>query len=257
MAKSPIEKQLEKAQKDAKQQAQKQLRETQKQAQEAKKMAEKEAMRMRAASIVNGQPLIEGMRVMDATAEATLQCILDQQGKKECGQCNYVMDGFPDYIQSSFLLEIEKLVQYGMVSIYTMWVSGGVINILPPAITYFDDKATALKKQEEKRSQPSVGYIQNSGNIVFGCVSNSTLTVDNSIQMIEQEIEEKGGDDKEVLYAILEEVKELMNNIELSRTIPQQKGLFQRISDHMAKHGWFYAEIVALLGSMVIKALGA
>jgi len=69
---------------------------------------------------------------------------------------------------------------------------------------------------------------------------------------IENEIEEKGGEDKAEL---LEEVKELMENIETSRTIPKQKGLFSRISAHLATHGWFYGEIVALIGQQAIALL--
>ena len=68
---------------------------------------------------------------------------------------------------------------------------------------------------------------------------------------------QKAGTDKEELLEILEEIKELMDNIETSRSIPKQKGLFKKLSTHMTKHGWFYAEIVALLGQQAIAMLGA
>ena len=51
MAKSNLEKVIEKREK------------------EAKKMADQEARRQRASTIVNGQPQIGGMRIMDQTAE--------------------------------------------------------------------------------------------------------------------------------------------------------------------------------------------
>ena len=92
---------------------------------------------------------------------------------------------------------------------------------------------------------------------MFGNVSDSMLTVDNSIHKIEQAIEENGGTDKEELYKILNDVKELIENIQTSRTIPKQKKLFARISDHMEKHGWFYGAIVQLLGTAAINLLGA
>ena len=88
--------------------------------------------------------------------------------------------------------------------------------------------------------------------MVFGNVSGSTLTVDNSIHQIEQAIDEKGGDDKEALYELFDEVKELIENIQSSRSIPKQKRLFEKISDHMEKHGWFYGAIVQLLGTTVM-----
>lgn len=62
---------------------------------------------------------------------------------------------------------------------------------------------------------------------MFGDVSGSTLTVDNSIHKIEQAIEENGGTDKEDLYEILNDVKELIENIQTSRTIPKQKKLLK------------------------------
>lgn len=76
MAKSPIEKQLEKQMKQAKQLADKQKREDQRNLREQKRITAKEAVRQRASSIVNGQPLIEGFRIMDATAEAMLSALL-------------------------------------------------------------------------------------------------------------------------------------------------------------------------------------
>ena len=92
MAKTPLEKQIAKAQKDAKSTAQKQAR-------EARKLAEKEARQQRAASIVNGQPLIEGFRIMDSTSEEMLKCLLEKSENKAGSQRNFSNDIFPDYVQ--------------------------------------------------------------------------------------------------------------------------------------------------------------
>ena len=64
MAKSQLERQIESQMKQAKQIAAKQRREEEKRAREQRKMEYKAAIGDRAASIVNGQPLIEGFRVM-------------------------------------------------------------------------------------------------------------------------------------------------------------------------------------------------
>lgn len=250
MAKTPLEKQIAKAQKDAKSTAQKQAR-------EARKLAEKEARQQRAASIVNGQPLIEGFRIMDSTSEEMLKCLLEKSENKAGSQRNFSNDIFPDYVQYSIAQELEKLVQYGMISIITVWDTGGMLHLLPQAVSYFDDKAEALKKQEERQTMVRAGSIVNYGNLVMGDAINSTFSIDNSVHKIEQEIEEKAGADREELLEILEEVKELMDNIEASRSIPKQKGLFKKLAAHMATHGWFYAEIVALLGQQAITMLGA
>lgn len=250
MAKTSLEKQIAKAQREAKNTAKKQAR-------EAQKLAEKEARQQRAASIVNGQPIIEGLRIMDSTSEEMLKCLLEKSEIKAGSQRNFTDDIFPDYAKYSIALELEKLVQYGMISIITVWDSGGILNLLPQAVSYFGDKEVALRKQEERQAIFRAGSIVNYGNLIMGNANNSTFSIDNSVHKIEHEIEEKAGTDKEELLEILEEIKELMDNIETSRSIPKQKGLFKKLSTHMTKHGWFYAEIVALLGQQAIAMLEA
>lgn len=166
-------------------------------------------------------------------------------------------DIFPDYVQTSLGLEFEKLIQYGMIGGLFFYDNGGMLDLLPPAFSYFESKNAAYEKQKEQEESNKLKNIINYGNLVFGDVSGSTLTVDNSIHKIEQAIEENGGTDKEDLYEILNDVKELIENIQTSRTIPKQKKLFERISDHMEKHGWFYGAVVQLLGTAAINLLGA
>lgn len=93
------------------------------------------------------------------------------------------------------------------------------------------------------------------GNVVIGDVINSSINVDNSIQRIQKMIEEKGDEDKEELLLLLDEFKEILENLEDSRHIPKNKGFMNRLSSHLSRHGWFYAEIVNLLGSVGIKLL--
>lgn len=245
MAKSALEKQLEKQMKQAKDAQRKQERE-----------ARKAATRDRAASIISGQPLVEGFRIMDATAEEVLKSLLNCE-RSEGNRIAFSDDIFPVYIQMSVGLELEKLVQYGMIGSLLTYDNGGWLNLLPPALTYFEDKEQALKRQEENRKKMDIGNITNYGNLVFGNVSGSTLTVDNSIHEIEHMIDEHGGEDAEELHELLEEVKELVDNMQSSRSIPKQKKLFQRISGHLEKHGWFYGAVVQLLGTAALNMLGA
>lgn len=253
MAKSPLEKQIEKQMKQEKQLADKQRHEADKRAREQKRMEHKAAVRYQASSIVNGQPLIEGFRIMDKTSEKMLKCLLECRDRKDA-HVNFSDDIFPSYVQMSVDLELEKLTQYGMIGGLFSFDSGGMLNLLPPAFSYFENKQAALDRQdrrEKERQQSIINY----GNLVFGNVSGSTLTVDNSIHQIEQAIDEKGGDDKEALYELFDEVKELIENIQSSRSIPKQKRLFEKISDHMEKHGWFYGAIVQLLGTTVMAMI--
>ena len=98
MAKTALEKQMDKIQR------------------ETRHEAHKEALRLRASSIVNGQDIIQGLRFLDKTAEEVLQILLDKQ--QEHGErLTYSDEDFPNYLANSIELEIEKLVQYGMISI--------------------------------------------------------------------------------------------------------------------------------------------
>ena len=256
MPKSELQKQLEKQMKQEKQLADRKRRDDEKRAREEKQQAHKEALRLRASSIVSGQPLIEGFRMMDSTAEEVLRCILKCERKNE-HRVSFIDDIFPDYIQMSTSLELEKLVQYGMIGGLFEWDNGAMLDLLPPAFSYFDNKEAALKRKKETEEIMSVGNITNYGNIVFGDVSNSALNVDNSIHEIERMIDERGGEDRQVLTDILEEVKEFIENMEASRSIPKQKKLFQRLTEHFAKHGWFYGAILQLLGTTVMQMIGA
>ena len=102
----------------------------------------------------------------------------------------------------------------------------------------------------------NIGSIHATGsNIIIGDAVNSTFSVDNSITRIQEQIEEHGGEDKEELNELLEEVKELLENIQESRYIPKDKNLFSKLSDHLEKHGWFYGEVVGLLGGTALKML--
>lgn len=260
MAKSALEKQIEKQMKQDKQIADKQRREEQKRMREQQRLARKEAIRQQAASIVNGQALIEGFRIMDATAEEILQCLL--QCERICdNQVNFNDSICPEYVQMSIAVELEKLTQYGIIGGVQVYCGGGILNLLPPAFTYFQNKENALelqKKHQEERRMPSIiNYGDNYGNLVFGDVSDSALSVDNSISKIERAIDERGGEDKKELHELLDEVKELVENMETSRSIPKQKRLYQKISDHMEKHGWFYGAVVQLLGTVAMNLLGA
>lgn len=255
MAKSPLERQIESQMKQAKQLADKQRREEEKQARERKQMEYKAAVRNRAASIVNGQPLIEDFHIMDKTAEEMLKCLLECSGRKD-SRVNFSNDIFPSYVQMSVGLELEKLIQYGMIGGLWAFENGGVLDLLPPAFSYFEDKQAALDRQDKREKERQQSII-NYGNLVFGNVSGSTLTVDNSIHQIEQAIDEKGGEDKEKLHELLDEVKELIENIQSSRAIPKQKKLFEKISNHMEKHGWFYGAVVQLLGTATLGMLRA
>lgn len=95
------------------------------------------------------------------------------------------------------------------------------------------------------------------GNFVAGDVVNSVLNVDSHITQIEKDIADKVEDnDKEKLKEILEEAKEIMENINNNGIIEKRKGFFKKLTEHATKYGWFYAEIVNLIGTAVLTKIG-
>lgn len=55
---------------------------------------------------------------------------------------------------------------------------------------------------------------------------------------------------------MLDEVKELIENIQSSRAIPKQRKLFEKISNHIQKHGWFYGAVIQLMGTAIMGMIG-
>lgn len=142
MAKTPLEKQIEKARK------------------EAKKVEQQEATRQRAATIISNQPIINGLRIVDDTAETVLNCLIDNCNNTSSGYVNYDSDMFPQSVSRSIGLEIEKLIQYGLVTSHMPWPNGGTLNLLPCAFTYSDRKRMALcENQSEAKNMNPVIFI--------------------------------------------------------------------------------------------------
>mgnify|MGYP005776065363 CR=1 FL=1 len=154
---------------------------------------------------------------------------------------------------------IGSLRKNGLLNV--SWASNTVYNasLTNPGRNYFEREEKYLKRMESNKSNIyNFGDISiDGGNFVAGDVVNSVLKVDRHITQIEKEIEEKtDDDDKENLKEILEDAKEIMENIKNNGVIEKRKGFFKRLTEHANKYGWFYAEIVNLIGTAVLTKIG-
>ena len=113
-------------------------------------------------------------------------------------------------------------------------------------------------EQIERMSKPSVsiGNLTNTGFLNMGNVTDSNIVINNSVEQLEKEIEEKGNEDKEELKQILEEVKDYIENINVTKNISKNTGLFKRIGKHFNKHQWFYSQVVGILGQALLLGMG-
>lgn len=123
--------------------------------------------------------------------------------------------------------------------------------------TYFEREKKYME-QLEKMSKPSVhiGSLTNSGVFSMGDIIDSDITIDNSVEQLEKEINEKGNEDKEELLEILQEVKDYIDNVKETKNISKNTGLFKRIGKHIEKHQWFYEKIIGLLGKLLWNGMG-
>lgn len=180
--------------------------------------------------------------------------------KEDGSLTNYLQDKLQDDSRDIFRGIIGTLYSNGLISLF--WADDTVydVSLTQAGRSYFERE----KKYNEK-SAKSISNTYNFGdihasnsNLVLGEVKNSILNIDNSISMIEQKIDVKCENDEErqELKALLEETKEIVENIKESRHIDKRKSFFQKLSTHLEKHSWFYAEIVGLLGQTALILLG-
>ena len=231
-----------------------------KQLQDAQRKAEQEALKRQrieiARNLVQKQQIIGGIRMLDKSSEVVLEALL-----KLSEQCNSLefeanYDELPDGYADGLTQILENLQAYGLVFRHIEFMGGNFMVILSPqARTYFKDKEEALRKEEEKQTAQNINITATGSNITFGSIINSTLSAENIVSTIEKEIEEKGGNDKEELKELLEEVKELCEGFQVNNPLPKRKKLMEKLSNHMSKHGWFYGEIVGLIGSAAMSAM--
>jgi len=163
---------------------------------------------------------------------------------------------FPEKYQNVIPNLFEKLEQNELIYGYTLFLGGDfMVNLSPDALTYFEDKAKAEKSKQISQTITIHNLTANGSNVNLLSLSYSTMTIENTISSIEKEIESKGGDDKEELRNLLEEIKELCDNIRANKSLPKSKSLMNRISKHFETHGWFYGAAVQLIGTAAMQVM--
>ena len=130
MAKSPYERALEK------------------QTKEVKKQADDSARRERAKSIVEGQPIKNGLRILDGNAEQLLKIILDAYDGGETGRVSVEIARLPENLRLSLGLELERLIMYGVISSTLNIGSNREVYLSPQGKSYFEDKENANQQVE-------------------------------------------------------------------------------------------------------------
>lgn len=160
MPKSSLERALEKYQKEAAKNVNKKIqadkRLADKQRREASRQAQIEARRERAASIVNGQPTIGGLKIIDYTAEKLVSMICDGYKREDFKMTNNDIE-IPEYLERDLQFEFEKLKQYGLISQFAYYISGvWEISILPSLLSYLQDKENVMKQKQKTNNYTNI-----------------------------------------------------------------------------------------------------
>ena len=247
-----LEQAIKKQQQEAKRLAERQAR-------EAKIQTEKNARIAVAKSIIEKQPVLGGIKMLDKNSEELLKILLKMYDDCKCFDIHADYDEIPEGYQSGLTQILDNLKQYGMIFRHIEFLGGGFnFSLSPQALTYFADKEKALKDEQDRQMAQNINIQTLSAtgsNINFGTITNSTLTTQNIVSEIEKQIEEQGGDDKDELKDLLEEVKELCESIKTNNPLPKRANLMTKISNHLEKHGWFYGAVVQLLGTAAMSAM--
>ena len=127
---------------------------------EEQKQREREAReerRQTASAIVNGQPIVGGMRIMDASSEEVLKAILsvyeDNPARKVRG--NY--DVIPKPYKNCLKLEFDKLELYGVITDSCVWTGAmWEATMTLQGLSYFENKEKAEKSEESKLSKLNI-----------------------------------------------------------------------------------------------------
>lgn len=223
------------------------------------KVSKKQEIQMRAKTIVDNQPVLGNMKILDDESEKLLELLLSKyDGTHREGLC-IKWDELAEPFLESIELHFEKLIMYSMISSWQFVLGYGCnFTLTIQGVNYFTNKIVAVEKEKHIKlgQNINIGSFNVTGSsVVFGDVISSSINIDNAIQNIENKIEELGGSDKAELKKLLDEIKEILGNIEDTRHIPRNKGLWLKVTSHMEKHSWFYGEIVGLLGSQVLKLM--
>lgn len=112
----------------------------------------KEQKRIETASnIVNQQPIINGFKIMDSSAEELLRIILDNYDGNEERYVNLNYDVLPRRLEMSINIELEKLSQYGVIAPNPIAVvSFAGIYLTSEGINYFESKEKAQKEGQQR-----------------------------------------------------------------------------------------------------------
>lgn len=145
---------------------------------------------------------------------------------------NYVQNELEKDKKDIFRGILARLKSNGLINYFCYDDTIGNVKLLQSGRTYFEREEQYYKKMKKLSSNNTYNSITNSA-VVFGNMIDSNINYNNSINNIEKDINERCNDeDKEELMEILNETREILENIKNSKYIEQRQSFFKKITKH-------------------------
>ena len=87
-------------------------------------------------------------------------------------------------------------------------------------------------------------------------ICNMSFTIENAVDEIKKLIDDHGGDKKAQMHLVLEDSKEIIEEIRQTRRLPKRKRFFVEVLTYSQDYGWFCSAIISLIGRAGLTMLG-
>lgn len=275
MAKSSLEKALEKHQKEIERQFKKKIyaekKLANKQRQDSERQAKINARRERASSIVGGQPTVGDIRILDNSAEELVSLICKGYCRNDYRVTNNDIE-IPVYLENDLALEFEKLKQYGLISNYGYYISGcWEITILPGLLTYFERKESAILQEKQNYNtnhfygdvtgvQIQQGTVNSSQtqsitqDFDYGAISDILENIKKYDSLLDDEFGDKASDLREKIVELEELIEKRENPSKVKILLAELKNLAIGVSGSLIASG-IAAQIPLFQGGVQLKGI--
>ena len=176
--------------------------------------------------------------------EVILNSLLKIKDRTGSNEITGSYEDFPVKYQICYKEIIERLeTKNYLKNFYDYGGENFVLTLQPTALESFMEHAVS------KNATPSSEANKESQQNI------TDHSIETRIKAIEDIISQRGGADKEELKALMEEVRELCENLKSHPTIQPRKSLIKRILDINKTHPWVYTEVIKIFGVTMVEIM--
>ena len=175
--------------------------------------------------------------------EVILNSLLKIKDRTGSNEITGSYEDFPVKYQICYKEIIERLEAKNYVkNFYDYSGENFVLTLQPAAFESFLEHAVNNNTVTSSDTQKEVGHLIDH-------------KIETRINAVEDIISQKGGADKEELKALMEEIREVCENLKNNPTIQPRKSLIKRIVEINKTHTWVYSEIIKLFGVTMVEIM--